>query len=133
MIVNRREEEEAEDQCHRHRHRTEHKPSTASAVGRDKKNENKNPGSDETQRGPPPQLLLLCVFGGAPKAEETITPPRGLANPIKLYAIQTGRVDAGEHPREGVDLTRLESSKRPDLCGYPQAAPLEVRSPPSRH
>jgi hypothetical protein len=60
VIVNRREKEAAEDYCHRHRHRTERKPSTALAVGRDKKNENNSPGSKETQRGPPPQSLLLA-------------------------------------------------------------------------
>jgi hypothetical protein len=55
-----------------------------------------------------------------------------LATPVKLYAIQKGRVDAGEHPPEDVGLTRPESSKRPYLCGHPQAAPLAGCSPLSR-
>jgi hypothetical protein len=65
VIVNRREKKAAEDQCHRHRHRTDRKPGTALAVGRDKKNENKNPGSKENQRGPPLHSLLLRAFSGA--------------------------------------------------------------------
>ena len=52
LIAKRRAKKAAEDECHRHRSGTDRKPSTALAVGRDKKNENKNPCSKENQRDP---------------------------------------------------------------------------------
>jgi hypothetical protein len=87
VIVNREKKEAAENYCHRHRHRTERKPSAASAVGRDKKDENNSPGSYETQRGPHLDRYCLRIAGAQKRDRPELSRKR-----VKICLLRAGRL-----------------------------------------